>query len=150
LYFAKSSLSRFSFASILALASIFLVLGPLSLDTGAKTTMNLKQSYPEQQVMILDLASIVCLSPEKDSHIKALDALLPISRATGLDREKLCGQFYPQSWASLTFYSNPEDPALRMIGVGDSATYAEIRNSWINLISSKPIQYFQIKIFQVS
>jgi len=100
--------------------------------------------------MILDLASIVCLSPDKDSQMKAIDALLPISRGAVLDGERLCGQFYPKSWASMTFYSNPEDPASRMIGVGDSATYAAIRDSWINLISFKPIQYFQIKIFQVS
>ena len=96
------------------------------------------------------MASLACLSPEKSSQLFAIESLKPISTSPTLNRERLCGQFYPQSWASLTFYSNPDDPVLRMIAVGESSTYKQIRDSWIDLITDQPIQYLQVKIFQVS
>jgi hypothetical protein len=135
---------------VLIISFFALVTGPLILDLGSKKLMNLKDSYPEQQVMILDMASLACLSPDKSTQNSALSALQPISTSTYLDRTRLCGQFYPQSWASLVFYSNPNDPAIRMITTNESNTYKSIRNSWIDLITSKPTQYLQIKIFQVS
>ena len=136
--------------SVLLLSSILLSAGPLVLDQGSRKILNLKDSYPEQQVMILDMASLACLSPEKSSQLFAIESLKPISTSPTLNRERLCGQFYPQSWASLTFYSNPDDPVLRMIAVGESSTYKQIRDSWIDLITDQPIQYLQVKIFQVS
>jgi len=112
--------------------------------------MELEESYPEQQVMILDIASMVCLSADKSTQLDALKALDPISNSATLSRERLCGQFYPQSWASLTFYSNPNDPALRMIGVHEKNTYEALRESWLELLASNPIDYLQIKVFQFS
>lgn len=127
-----------------------LSIGPLALDLTTKSAMNLKSSYPEQQVMILDIASIACLSPDKVSQSIAIEALTPLSNTSGLNRERLCGQFYPQSWASVTFYSNPSDPALKMIEVNDIQTYRTIRASWLDLISSHPTQYLQMKLMQLS
>jgi hypothetical protein len=135
---------------VLLLVSILLSAGPLVIDLGSKKLLNLKDSYPEQQVMILDLASVACLSPEKSAQSFALESLQPISTSPVLDRERLCGQYYPQSWASLVFYSNPSDPALRMIATEEFITYKKIRASWINLITNKPTQYLQVKTFQVA
>jgi len=137
---------------IVSFTFMFLVLsvGPLALDLTFKNSMKLEESYPEQQVMILDIASMVCLSPDKSTQLDALKALDPISNSTTLSRERLCGQFYPQNWASLTFYSNPNDPALRMIGVNDKDTYEAFRRSWLELLAFNPMDYLQIKVFQFS
>ena len=137
---------------IVSFTFIFLMLsaGPLALDLTSKNLMELEESYPEQQVMILDIASMVCLSADKSAQLDALKALDPISNSATLSRERLCGQFYPQSWASLTFYSNPNDPALRMIGVHEKNTYEALRESWLELLASNPIDYLQIKVFQFS
>ncbi len=150
LYLSKKQTAPAQKYLSLLIPAVLLTVGPLILDLGSKRIMNLKDSYPEQQVMILDLASVSCLSPEKSSQLFAIESLKPISTSPTLNRERLCGQFYPQSWASLTFYSNPDDPVLRMIAVGESSTYKQIRNSWIDLITDQPIQYLQVKIFQVS
>ena len=135
---------------LLIVAFSFMSAGPLALDSASKKLMNLEASYPEQQVMILDIASIACLSPNKASQSQALDALVPISSSSNLTRERLCGQFYPQSWAALTFYSNPSDPALRMVGVNEERTYENLRESWLGLLISQPFDYLQIKVFQFS
>jgi hypothetical protein len=150
LYLARKPTANSRSYLFLLIPAVLLTVGPLTLDLGSKRIMDLKESYPEQQVMILDLASLTCLSPEKSAQSFALESLQPISTSPFLNRERLCGQYYPQSWASLTFYSNPDDPALRMIPVGESSTYKQIRKSWIELITGKPIQYLQVKIFQVS
>jgi len=137
---------------VVSFTFIFLMLsaGPLALDLTSKNLMELEESYPEQQVMILDIASMVCLSADKSAQLDALKALDPISNSTTLSRERLCGQFYPQSWASLTFYSNPNDPALRMIDVNEKSTYVSLRRSWLELLASNPMDYLQIKVFQFS
>lgn len=137
---------------IVSFTFIFLMLsaGPLALDLASKNSMKLEDSYPEQQVMILDIASMVCLSADKSTQLDALKALDPISNSSTLSRERLCGQFYPQSWASLTFYSNPNDPALRMIGVNEKSTYEVLRECWLELLASNPMDYLQIKVFQFS
>jgi len=44
-------------------------------------------------VMILDIASMVCLSADKSTQLDALKALDPISNSSTLSRERLCGQF---------------------------------------------------------
>lgn len=134
----------------LVTTTVILVAAPLLLDSGSKKVMNLKESFPEQQVIIFDMVSLVCLSSEKSTQFAALSALKPISALPDLNREKLCGQFYPQNWASPIFYSDSSKPALRMIASGDYNTYLAIRNSWLDLISSKPAQYLQLKFFQIS
>jgi hypothetical protein len=135
---------------MLIVASLLLSAGPLVIDLGSKKMLNLKESYPEQQVMILDMASVACLSPEKSAQSFAIESLKAISTSPDLNRERLCGQFYPQSWASPIFYSTPSDPALRMIATEEQETYREVRSSWISLITSRPAQYIQVKTFQVS
>ena len=134
----------------LIFASLSLSVTPLIFDISSKKFNNLKSSFPEQQVMILDISSMVCLSPDKNVQLLATTSLKPISNTSDLTREKICGQFYPQSWASLVFYSNPNDPALRMISIDDYRTYQTLRKSWLELIIHEPIQYIQVKIIQVS
>lgn len=135
---------------LLIFVLVFITTGPLTLDTISKRLMNLEASYPEQQVLILDVASIACLSPDKSSQSAALDALLVISNSSSLTRERLCGQFYPQNWGSLVFYSNPNDPALRVVGMNEENTYRTLRESWFNLLSTYPFDYLQIKVLQFS
>jgi hypothetical protein len=108
--------------------------------------MNLQKSYPEQQVIILDLASVACLSPVQTSQDLALNALEPVSKLPNLSRQMLCGSFYPQSWGPLVFYS--ENAPLRLIKVNEESTYKAIRSAWLELIITQPQQYLQIKVFQ--
>jgi hypothetical protein len=136
--------------ALILFASLAILMSPVFLDVGSKRIMNLTESYPEQQVMILDITSLACLSPEKSIQSAALTALQPISASPGLSREKLCGQFYPQNWASTVFYSNPSKPALHMIATAERKTYNTFRNSWINIITSRPTQYLQLKLIQIS
>lgn len=155
LVFAVINLSRLKWVNVrkfLAFAFSFVAIsvGPFALDATSKNLMGLEESYPEQQVMILDIASMACLSADKQTHSEALNALTPISTSLFLTRERLCGQFYPQNWGSLTFYSNPSDPVLRMVAVNDRSTYELLRRSWIQLLRSQPVDYFQIKVFQFS
>jgi hypothetical protein len=130
----------------LLLTSILISIGPLSLDFGIKKLMNLQKSYPEQQVIILDLASVACLSPVQTSQDLALNALEPVSKLPNLSRQMLCGSFYPQSWGPLVFYS--ENAPLRLIKVNEESTYKAIRSAWLELIITQPQQYLQIKVFQ--
>jgi hypothetical protein len=130
--------------------SLLILIGPLLLDTSAKKLMNLQNSFPEQQVIIHDLASISCMSANKSTQNAAIAALRPISPDPSLSREQLCGQFYPQNWASVVFYSNPEKPAISIINATQGETYRLVRDSWLSVILSNPTEYMQIKMIQLS
>jgi hypothetical protein len=133
---------------IITISISLLATCPLILDISSKNILSLRNSYPEQQVMMLDIASLACLSSDQYIHRESINALEPISKFPNLNRERLCGSYYPQSWGPLVFYS--DNAPLRLIAVEDQKTYQSIRNSWLELIINYPQQYVQIKISQLS
>ena len=132
----------------MALLYIALVVSPLLLDQFFHHKMKLVVSYPQQQVMIMDAASIACLSADETDSKRALSVLQPLSDYQPLKKIALCSQFYPQSWASVVFYGarDGEAAAIKMIDPGQSLKYSNFQRDWISLISSRIPSYVQTKL----
>jgi len=122
---------------------------PVGIDLVSNALLKLEKSYPEQQVLIMDLASIGCLSSNPYLSGEALKALSPIVNESPVRKARVCSQFYPSSVGSLLFY--PENwgnatSAVRLIGVNEQTSYEKVRSSWVRLLTSHPKDYVQMKI----
>jgi len=148
LYFGSARASRLSLKGT-CVASLFILVMPISTDLATSSLLSLNRSYPEQQVVIMDLASIACLSSNPNVSGEALEALSPIIEGSPVRKTVVCSQFYPSSVGSVLFY--PENwgnvaSAVRLIGVNEQTTYETIRKSWVSLLTSHPKDYIQIKV----
>ena len=131
-----------------ALGTLMLVSLPLALDQTFHKAQELVPSYPQQQVMIMDLSSMACLSADVAQTKNALMSLQKIANSERLTKEILCSQFYPQNWASVVFYgaTNGSNSALRMIKPGDESTYIQLQDSWLTTILNQFPAYIQTKL----
>lgn len=128
-------------------SALTLILTPALVDQSLHRVLNLTSSFPQQQVMIMDLSSMACLSSDRAQTEKSLAALRPLATAT-LTKKELCSQFFPQSWASVIFYSadRGQASALTMVKAGDVGTFAKLQKSWLNAIFTQLPSYVQTKI----
>lgn len=134
----------------LAKVCITLLIVPIIVELTSGSLLKLNKSYPEQQVIIMDLASIGCLSSNPNISIKALTALTPIAVEPRVKKIDICSQYYPSSVGSVLFY--PENwgnisSAVQLIDVNAEDTYQKIRSSWLDLLLTYPKDFIQIKFF---
>lgn len=124
------------------------LLFPILVDQSVHRILNLTYSFPQQQVMIMDLSSMACLSADRAPTEESLVALRSISMSRTLTKKELCSQYFPQNWASVIFYGakKGENPVLVMVKAGDVNTYTALQSSWLNSILNQLPSYIQIKI----
>ena len=143
-----SGAKKLSPGLILSITFSFLFM-PLIIDQFAKKGQSLDSSFPEQQVMIMDASSMACLSPSQTVADQAINTLRNLPDSKNVNRGSLCGQWYPQSWASPVFYghlSEAEKPALSMIIESDYETYNKFKSAWLNLLLTNLPEYIQAKV----
>jgi hypothetical protein len=137
-------------SAVLLLASLAIV--PIILDAGSAMALGLKKSYPQQQVMMMDLAATHCYSNNENS-VDAAKAGLKIFTKDPEYFKTICEIYRPDTWESLTMAGHASAKGLKtdfwLIEAGDSMSYEELKNSWINLVISDPVTYFQNKILFV-
>jgi hypothetical protein len=128
---------------------ISLLFAPLIIDQLSKKIQSLESSFPEQQVMIMDASSMACLSASRQVSREAIEVLNYLPNSKDVNRKELCGEWFPQNWASTVFYGNSTEGHLNplsMIPSNDFINYAKFRSSWLNLLGSNIPEYMQIKI----
>jgi hypothetical protein len=99
--------------------------------------------------MIMDASSMVCLGASTTVSNRAIDVLRTLPASKNANRRDLCGQWYPQSWASTVFYgdlTDGEKPALSMIPTNDFASYNNFKSAWLSLILTNMAEYVQAKL----
>ncbi len=145
-YFVKKNVLQRSF--IYFFSFLLLTCGPLVIENSVKHAWHLEKSFPEQQVMMLDLSAIYCWSVENKAQEAAYLGLNIISAKKNFNQE-ICQSLKPSNWGSLVFYesfSNKNlDRPLKTINPSDEVTYQKFRNSWINVILHHPRDYVQVK-----
>jgi hypothetical protein len=132
------------FLGILAVA-----VAPVLLDRTTAKISKMEESYPQQQVMIMDASALACLSASASTSNEALRVLSAISNFNNLSTSNLCSYFYPQSWASVVFYqrSGPDGiNPLRMINPAEQKLYDMFSHNWIRLMLKYPKDYVQTKL----
>lgn len=137
---------------VVVVAIVGLATMPALLDLGAAKILFLKESYPQQQVMMMDLAATHCYSNNENSTKVAKEGL-SLFTSDPKYFDQLCEIYRPDTWESLTMAGHAASKGLVtdfwLIEVGDSKKYEELQSAWISLIISDPISYFQNKILFV-
>ena len=127
-----------------------LALLPAAFEITASKALSLKESYPEQQVMMMDLAATYCYTNNSSSGLRAKTGLEIFTDAKNYP-SVACQLFRPDTWLSLTQGGGNESSKdiqteLWLIPPGEEEKAQELRSTWLNLIISDPISYLQNKI----
>jgi hypothetical protein len=147
--FAMRRFRAMSSKSLSLLVVIFIVLTPLAIETLAKESLELKRSYPEQQVMLMDTAATYCYSSNLNSGLMSKSTLALFSSDPRYT-EYACQLYRPDTWVSLTQSINASSQGFQvefsLIKPNETDKYQELRSAWIKTIFSDPVTYLQNKI----
>jgi hypothetical protein len=109
------------------------------------SSLQLTQSFPQQQPMILDLASLYCWGTSLQSNNDARLGLEPLKR-NGYPSESICSSVEPMGWDTLRTdrpawqYSSPILPLYQF------QDYKNLMSKWKDAIIHNPNEYIQIKL----
>jgi len=142
---SKSSTWRQKILNQVALIFVFVTLA-LAFEIGASKILNLGKSYPEQQVMLMDLAPMACWSTNQDTVNLAISGLKNFYSTRELP-SYFCNTFRPANWVHLFHQDllSKQEPNFRLLQVGDIRLYEDTKLIWSKLIFSSPIDYIQNK-----
>jgi hypothetical protein len=132
---------------------LLIVIAPSIVEISTRASIGLQQSFPQQTVMIHDLATSLCLSPIQATRVNAYEALKKLESYNG-SIQQLCNSFKLNTWQSSVtslsindpFGSNPIPP-LKTIQPSDEAGYKMLEKDWLKTILSDPKTYTQNHIY---
>jgi hypothetical protein len=148
LRFGKVHLSKFIF--ILSFASLFFI-ASVGVEIVSTKALALDKSYPEQQVMMMDLAASACWSTNRSAVSKSKEGLANFY-IDGSVPSYFCNTFRPTNWVHLFHQDmlSGNQPGFRLIPEGDTDSYKKLRTAWFNSALSHPVDYFQTKLMYAS
>jgi hypothetical protein len=136
-----------------ALVIIFTSVAPLGIEFTAAKSLALKQSFPEQQVLLMDSAATYCYTTNTETGVKAQEALLLFTSDPSYPRFA-CQLYRPDTWLSLTKAINTSSAGYEvefsLIQPGDSERYEALRSYWVKMIVNDPVTYIQNKMLFAS
>lgn len=149
--FRRSNLriSRFTIVTI----TLLIAVAPLAIESSAANSLQLKKSFPEQQVLLMDSAATYCYTTNIETGIMAKKALLLFTTDPNYPKF-VCQLYRPDTWLSLAEAKNASaegyEVDFRLIQPGDLNRYEALRLSWVKMIENDPITYLQNKILFAS
>lgn len=128
---------------------LLIVAAPSVIEISTRANTGLQHSFPQQTVMIHDLAATLCLSPIEATRVNAYGALVKLESYQG-SIQYLCNSFKLNTWqSSVTSPSNNDPfglnpiPPLKTIQPTDEAGYKILEKDWLKTILSDPKTYAQ-------
>ena len=144
----KVRLSRFFF--IFGFASLFFI-ASVGVELVSTKVLALEKSYPEQQVMMMDLAASACWSTNQSAVSESKEVLANFY-LDGTVPPYFCNTFRPTNWVHL-FHPDMlsgNQPKFRLIPRGDDDSYKKLRAAWFDSVLSHPVDYVQNKLMYAS
>ncbi len=142
--FSGWNLKRFQSACI----SIGLVVTPLLIEQSSATALGLNESYPQQQVMIMDVAATYCFTNNYQTSLKAREMLLLFTSDRSFP-DRACQFYRTDTWLSLTKSRTASSENLKsdfwLIPAGNETKYSRLQKDWFELVITDPISYLQNK-----
>ena len=143
--YSKKRVSRLTAAVAILAVSIV----PLGAEVAITKSLNLVKSYPEQQVMIMDVAASYCYTNNTSTGIRAKEAL-ELFTSDSTYSKAACQLYRPDTWLSLTKAGNASSEGIKsdfwLIQTGDSITYEKAKSLWLRMILRDPVTFLQNKI----
>lgn len=128
--------------------SIGLVVTPLFIEQSAATALELNQSYPQQQVMIMDAAATYCFTNNYQTSLKAREVLQLFTSDLSFP-DRACQFFRTDTWLSLTNSGTASSQNLKsdfwLIPAGNERQYIKLQKDWLQLVVKDPVSYLQNK-----
>lgn len=142
---SKTTLTKVAAVTI----ALSLLIAPIAAELASSKVLQLKRSYPEQQVMIMDAAASYCFTNNISTGNKARE-ILGIFTPSDNFSKNVCQFFRADTWLSLTASKNASSEGLNsdfwIIPAGASEEYEQLRKKWIELVTADPVTYIQNKI----
>jgi len=142
---SKKKISRMT--GVIAMIAISVV--PLAAEIAITKSLKLVKSYPEQQVMIMDIAASYCYTNNTSTGARAMSALQLFSSDNAYPITA-CQLYRPDTWLSLTKAGNASSVGLKsdfwLIETGNMEKFEKAKSIWMNMILKDPVTYLQNKI----
>lgn len=147
LFLFLENLRTIRFRSAIILGAILLSFFPYALDKSLSNHFGLIKTYPEQQPMIYDLASVYCWGNSAKSNQFAEQGLQIIVREN-VPIPAVCASLNLTSWDNLHMpirnwiYNSP----LIRLGQEKESQFISLRSAWIQMIINNPREYLLVKM----
>ena len=132
--------------AVLLIGIMFFSFVSIGLELASKRILSLKKSYPEQQVMLMDLSAFTCWSSNPIVVTKA-SSILGAFYAEEKIPDNFCNTFKPSNWVHLM----KDDPISKsekmfmLIQPENEETYKKVRDGWLQMVLHHPVDYVQSK-----
>ena len=128
--------------------SIGLFVTPLLIEQSAVGASGLKESYPQQQVMIMDAAASYCFTNNYETSLRAREILQLFTNDLSFSN-RACQFYRTDTWLSLTNSGTASSENLKsdfwLIPAGNDTRYTKLQSGWFELVIKDPISYLQNK-----
>ena len=138
----KSKLKNLTIAAVITLL-------PLLIEFSSSTALNLENSFPQQQVMLMDFGATYCGTNNYETGMLAGRGL---SNFFGREDFLLtvCQFYRSDTYLSMANGKNASTASLqseiKLIPPGDSISYEKLEHLWLEMILKDPITYIQNKV----
>ncbi len=128
------------------LTMVGIAVGPIAFDKQLVERSNMIRSFPEQQPMIYDLASLYCWGTNSDVKSKASFALQPFLRS-GVTIDDMCGSLRTIGWDDLRRSDSSWKFASPIIQVnpGEKKKMNKLQSDWLNIVAKNTPEWIQVK-----
>ncbi len=132
---------------------ISITLAPLSFEYLAAKGLRLEKSFPQQQVMLMDVAATYCYTTNTQTGERAARVIQNFSDNPNY-KSFVCQLYRPDTWLSLTKSINTSSSGFeadfKLIQPGNVKQYDELESKWLEIIIKDPVTYIQNKILFAS
>lgn len=132
---------------------ISITLAPLAFEYLAAKSLRLEKSFPQQQVMLMDVAATYCYTTNTQTGERAARVIQNFSDDPNY-KSFVCQLYRPDTWLSLTKSINTSSSGFeadfKLIQPGNVKQYEELESRWLEIIIKDPVTYIQNKILFAS
>jgi hypothetical protein len=141
---------------------LFLLVSPVAIDLLAYQSTSFNKIHPELQVMVMDTASMACISTNEATRLNGTTILNALNKSN-FTNSQLCAEYRLNSWQSVASFK----ASISQMGIKEDVTqlestsiieistelnsseYTKFREDWLYLIFNHPKDYAQIKFIQL-
>jgi len=140
----KPWLKRSQFLLLGLFSFVVLPWSTFQLDNYLTETIQIQKAYPEQQVLLYDLAGVACWSTSERAVDFANKALSEFLESNISDKE-LCHFLVPYGWDSLKNFKVDDDNSKQLVPTSDKSKFLNFQKNWTDLLIKFPKDWLEFK-----
>ncbi len=124
---------------------LIIMVAPSAIENMAFKTLKLDNWYPQQTVMIHDLAATYCWNSSLSTRKLAWEGLDPFT-TSNKSKSEVCQAFKPNTWQAVVADGASTDsgfPPLRTVESNNDVEYRKLKDHWLATNFSDPFSYIQ-------